>query len=242
MAFCTVAEFFVLVLCCLHCVLRLTYWFAFWHFVLLLASCIAFDVLVCALAFCVTSDILCCVWRIGMRFGILCCFWRLVLLLKCRARICKLLWSPGIDSLESGPGLLNCLQIRALVCDAFAPLILLYFLHLFCFTDSWDVCYGDYFIFKNFYMVPSWLIWFPNQPWYECIAKEKWKLYERIVTPCLLNCRYFTGLYLYFVYRMHLRKISLIEGNANSLRLKSDLERDFAVAVYLLESPSPTRL
>ncbi len=33
-----------------------------------------------------------------------------------------------------------------------------------------------------------------------------------------------------------------IEGNPKSLRPKSDLEKDFAVAVYLSEAPSPPKL
>jgi len=79
MAFCTVAEFVVLVLCFLHCVLRLTCWFAFWHFVLLLASCVAFDV-------CFAFWHLCCFWHLVLRltywfasWHFVCCFWRLVL-------------------------------------------------------------------------------------------------------------------------------------------------------------------
>jgi hypothetical protein len=41
---------------------------------------------------------------------------------------------------------------------------------------------------------------------------------------------------------MNRRRIRLIENNdANSVRLKNDLERDFAAAVYLFEAPSPPR-
>jgi hypothetical protein len=43
-------------------------------------------------------------------------------------------------------------------------------------------------------------------------------------------------------YRMHRRRVRLIEGNAKSLRLKSDRERDFAAAVYLYEAPYPARV
>jgi hypothetical protein len=37
------------------------------------------------------------------------------------------------------------------------------------------------------------------------------------------------------------RKIRLMEGNARFLRLKSDLQKDFAAAGYLFEAPSPSR-
>jgi hypothetical protein len=36
----------------------------------------------------------------------------------------------------------------------------------------------------------------------------------------------------------HPQKISLIEGKAKSRRLKSNLENEFAAAVYLFEAPS----
>ncbi len=37
------------------------------------------------------------------------------------------------------------------------------------------------------------------------------------------------------------RRIRHIEGSAESLSLKSNLEKDFAAAVYLFEAPSPPR-
>jgi hypothetical protein len=40
---------------------------------------------------------------------------------------------------------------------------------------------------------------------------------------------------------VHSRRIRLIEGNAKSLRRYSNLEKDFAAAVYLLDAPSPPR-
>jgi hypothetical protein len=38
------------------------------------------------------------------------------------------------------------------------------------------------------------------------------------------------------------RRIKLIEGDAKSLRLKSNLGKDFAAAVYFSEAPSPPYL
>ncbi len=38
------------------------------------------------------------------------------------------------------------------------------------------------------------------------------------------------------------RRIRPIEDNTKSLRLQSDLERDFVAAVYLFEAPSPPRV
>ncbi len=40
---------------------------------------------------------------------------------------------------------------------------------------------------------------------------------------------------------VHRRRIRLLEGNAKSLRLNSNLEKDFAAAVYLSNAPSPPR-
>jgi hypothetical protein len=37
------------------------------------------------------------------------------------------------------------------------------------------------------------------------------------------------------------RRIRLVEGNAKSLRLKSNLEKDFAAALYFSEPPFPPK-
>ncbi len=42
--------------------------------------------------------------------------------------------------------------------------------------------------------------------------------------------------------RLVRRKVRLIEGNFKFLRLKNDLQKDFAAGGYMFEAPSPSRI
>ncbi len=55
-------------------------------------------------------------------------------------------------------------------------------------------------------------------------------------SPSLLLSTLFT---LYGLLLLHVPRRFIVEGNAESLRLKSNLQKDFAAAVYLSEAPTP---